>query len=138
MRGPIDYLVVEFPGNRFKGDILRELNTAVHNGTIAVLDMSLITKDTEGNVSGLELSTAGDDAMLALESPVSDVGGLITPEDVEEVGDLIDDNSSAGLLVIEQLWAKGLKKAIVDADGILVAEGRIHPEASRELNAMEV
>ncbi len=56
MRGPIDYIVVGFPGNNFKGEILQELATASENGTIAVLDIALISKDEDGNVAKIELT----------------------------------------------------------------------------------
>ena len=122
MRGPIDYIVVGFPGNNFKGEILQELATASENGTIAVLDIALISKD--------ELTD-----QLAIEAvlPADASRGLITDEDVEEVASVLDENCSAGLLIVEQLWAKGLKQAILNADGVLMADGRIHPEASAEI-----
>lgn len=135
MRGPIDFIVVQFPGNKFKGDILKELNDAIGTGAIAVLDLSLISKDEEGNIMAMEISD-GDSFHEVLPQGAAAVG-IITPEDVEEVGGLLDNNSSAGLLVIEQLWAKGLKTAIVNADGKLVADGRIHPDASDALNQTE-
>jgi hypothetical protein len=136
MRGPIDFIVVQFPGNKFKGEILKELSEAIGTGAVAILDLSLISKDEEGNIMAMELSD-GDSFHEMLPAGPTAVG-LITPEDVEEVGELLDNNSSAGLLVIEQLWAKGLKKDIIDADGKLVADGRIHPDASDALNSTEV
>lgn len=128
MRGPIDYIIVGFEGNNFKGEILQELEKAVADGTIAVLDLGMILRDGEGNVSSVELTDTGG---LKLE------GGLITEEDVAEVGELLEDNTSAGLLIVEQLWAKGLKQAIINANGTLLDEGRIHPEATKELDSKE-
>lgn len=128
MRGPIDYIIVGFDGNNFKGEIIAELKKAVEAGTIAVLDLGLIVRDAEGNVSSVELT---DTQGLKLES------GLITEEDIAEVGEILEDNSSAGLLIVEQLWAKGLKQAIINANGVLLDEGRIHPEASKELDTKE-
>lgn len=134
MRGPIDFIIVNFKGNNFTGEILEELGKVVKDGTIAVLDIALITKDKDGAVVALELSDM-QDAGVADFAKANDVeSGLITEDDVAEVGDIIAENSSVGLLVIEQLWAKGLKKAIIGAGGELVAEGRIHPEAAEELN----
>jgi uncharacterized membrane protein len=128
MRGPIDYIIVGFEGNNFKGEILKELEKVVADGTIAVLDVGVIVRDAEGNVASVELTDMGG---LKLE------GGLITDDDVAEVGELLDDNSSAGLLIVEQLWAKGLKQAILNANGTLLDEGRIHPEATKELDSKE-
>ena len=130
MRGPIDYIIVGFSENNFSGRILEELGKASENGTIAVLEVALIARDTEGSVAMVEIS---DPLVAALGSG----SGLIDPEDVVEVGELLEDGTSAGLLVIEHLWAKGLKQAIIDTGGQLLSEGRIHPEASKELEGAE-
>lgn len=134
MRGPIDYIIVNFTGNKFTGGVLEELSKVVKDGTISVLDIALITKDKEGNIAALELSDMQDAGVAEFAKNNSVSSGLITQDDIEEVGDIIADNSSVGLLVIEQLWAKGLKQAIIDAGGELIAEGRIHPEAAEELS----
>ncbi len=133
MRGPIDYIVVGFVGNNFKGEILGELAEATKNGTIAVLDLAVITKDEQENVTKVEISAFGDETKTALQQLGDLSGGLISDEDVDEIGEVLDPNTSAGLLVIEHLWAKGLKQAIINANGVLLAEGRIHPEAAAEL-----
>jgi uncharacterized membrane protein len=135
MRGPIDYIIVGFEGNNFKGEILSELKKAIDNGTIAVLDLALIVKDKAGNVEALELSTLDNEVVKQVIGSKS--GALITDEDIEETGEVLENNTSAGLLIIEQLWAKGLKQAIKNANGVLVAEGRIHPDANEEINQKE-
>jgi hypothetical protein len=132
MRGPIDYIIVGFEGNKFKGEILKELDAAVASGAVAVLDLAIITKDEAENVVKVELSDLGD-----ITLPESTSTSLINDEDVIEVGELLEANCSAGLLVVEQLWAKGLKQAIINAEGVLLAEGRIHPDADKELNEKE-
>lgn len=134
MRGPIDYIIVGFEGNNFTGEILKELVKASDNKIIAVLALALITKDKFGNVAVFEATDPGTIDILKgfnLEE------GLISKEDIAEVGELLENNTSAGLLIVEQLWAKGLKKAIINTNGTLLAEGRIHPEASNELNLKE-
>lgn len=134
MHGPIDYIVVNFTGNKFDGSILNELQKVVEAGTIAVLDIALITKDKDGKVMSLELNDMQDAGVADFAKANNVESGLITADDVAEVADIIADNSSVGLLVVEQLWAKGLKKAIIDTGGELIAEGRIHPEAAQELD----
>ncbi|HMS92186.1 MAG TPA: DUF6325 family protein [Candidatus Saccharibacteria bacterium] len=134
MRGPIDFIIVNFKGNNFNGGVLEELAKVVKDGTIAVLDIALITKDKNGEVAALEMSDMQDAGIADFAKSNQVESGLITADDISEVGDIIADNSSVGLLVIEQLWAKGLKKAIIEADGELIAEGRIHPEAAEEIS----
>lgn len=134
MRGPIDYIVVAFEGNQFKGEILKELEKAVSDNTISVLDLAVIAKDSDGNVQSIELSNIDSELIKQISANKSGQTGLITDEDVEEIGEILAEDCSAGLLIIEQVWAKGLKQAIINANGELLAEGRIHPEADKELN----
>ncbi len=136
MRGPIDYIVVQFKGNNFKGEILEELIKASDAGVIAVLDLAVITRDGGGSIASVELATLDDPVVKKIVGARSG-GSLITDEDVAEIGELLEDNSAAGLLIVEQLWAKGLKQAIINAGGTLLAEGRIHPEAAKELDNKE-
>jgi uncharacterized membrane protein len=133
MRGPIDYIVVGFEGNDFKGEVLEALSDAQEKGVIDVLDLAIIIKDENGDVASIEVADVSDELVQAIATLKGTDEGLITDEDVEEIGEILEPNTAAGLLIIEQLWAKPLKKAIVDANGVLIADGRIHPEAAEEL-----
>ncbi len=134
MHGPIDYIVVKFRDNNFSGEVLEELSKVVKKGTIAVLDLALVTKDKNGEVASIELSDMQDTSIVNFAKANRVESGLITTDDIDEIGDIIDNNSSVGLLVIEQLWAKGLKQAIINANGELIVEGRIHPDAAEEID----
>ncbi len=134
MRGPIDYIVVGFKGNKFNGEILNALGDAVANGTIAVLDLALIMKDKDDQVVSMELSEIEDPMIAEFAKSKGISSGLIADEDVAEIGEILEPDTAAGLLVIEHTWAKGLKKAIMDNNGFLISEGRIHPDAEAELN----
>lgn len=135
MRGPIDYIVVGFEGNDFKGEALDALSDATEKGIIDVLDIAVIIKDENGDVASMELASIDDDIVKVITELKGSDEGLITDEDVEEIGEILENNTAAGLLIIEQLWAKPLKKALIDADGTLIVDGRIHPEAALELEA---
>ena len=134
MRGPIDFVIIEFKKNKFDGSILKALNKVVDDGTIAVLDMALIVKDKQGDVQALEIDKIDDEVIMEFAKAKGIKSGMVGDDDVAEVADLLENDTSAGLLVIEHLWAKDLKKAIVSAGGTLLAEGRIHPDAAAELN----
>lgn len=133
MKGPIDFVVVGFEGNNFKGDILQALGDALDSGVIGLVGLAFISKDEEGNVTKLGITDIGDDYLIELSEKYDLSDDQIDDDDIEEMADLLNENTSAGLLVIEHLWAKPLKKAIVDAGGVLVADGRIHPDAAAEL-----
>ncbi len=133
MRGPIDYIIVGFEGNKFTGEILKELQAASDNEVISVLALALISKDNNGAVTIVQ----ADEDTLAVATSFNLDNSLITDDDIAEVGDVLENNTAAGLLIIEHLWAKGLKQAIANAGGFLVADGRIHPEAAEELSEKE-
>lgn len=135
MRGPIDYIVVGFEGNKFDGSILKALADALDNGVIALVALSVIAKDENGAVTSLDIADLGDEYAVDLVEKYSSDQSAVSQDDIDEVAELLDNNTAAGLLVIEQLWAKPLKMALIDANATLVAEGRIHPEAAEELNS---
>lgn len=137
MRGPIDYIIVGFENAKFDGSVLRALGDALDQGVINLVALSVIQKDTEGTVSTLSIADLGDDYVVEFTTKYKVDDTFVTPEDVEEVGDLLDEGNAAGLLVIEQLWAKPLKKALIDANGFLISEGRIHPESVKEIESTE-
>lgn len=138
MLGPIDYLVVGFKGNKFDGSIINELSKAVDSGDVRVVDLLFIMKDSNGAVTAGEFSDQPQELKDAFEKiRIAEDMPLFTEDDVMKVGDSMDSDTAAGVLVLEHLWAKGLKKSIMDAGGMLLAEGRIHPEmaeaAAKEL-----
>ncbi len=137
MRGPIDYIIVGFEGNTFNGDILKALTEAIDKGVIALVALAFISKDQEGNVTKLDVAELGDEYAVEFSQKYVQAGDQVTADDIDEMADLLENNTSAGLLVVEQVWAKPLKKALIDANGVLVAEGRIHPEAAAELESKE-
>lgn len=138
MLGPIDYIVVGFKGNKFDGSIVNELSKAVDAGIIRVIDLVFIIKDIDGNVEAGEYADQPTELQESFSNlEVSSSEPLFTEEDIEKVAEDMDNDTAAGVLVLEHLWAKGLKQALMDAGGILIGEGRIHPElieaAEREL-----
>lgn len=134
MRGPIDYIIVGFEGNKFDGSILKALSNALDNGVIGLVGLAVVSKDKQGNVSELDIARFGDNYAVEFFTKYGKKASKVMYDDLNEVSDLLEENSSAGLLIIEQLWAKPLKKALIDARGVLIAEGRIHPEAAAELD----
>lgn len=137
MRGPIDYIVVGFEGDKFDGSVLGALSGAIDTGVIRLVALSFIKKDAEGNVVTLDLDGTDDESLLVFIEKYKADEDLVTQEDIDEVAELVEPNTAVGLLVIEQLWAIPLKQALVNARGVLVAEGRIHPDAAAELNEEE-
>ncbi len=126
--GPVEYMVVAFPGNQFKGEIAPALGDLVDNGTIRVLDLAFIMKDAEGNVVGAELEDAGSEVINAFEALTFERGGLISDNDIIEIGEALEPESSAAILVWEDLWAARFADAVRNAGGVLVDIQRIPNE----------
>jgi hypothetical protein len=131
--GPLEYLVVGFEGNRFTGQILAELRAAREKGIIRVVDLFVIKKDDQGNLTALELSDLSGEEATELGPLAGDLMGLFAPEDIEQVAANLPNNSTAGLLLFEHTWAIGLKEAIKNAGGVAVAGGFVAPDVLQEL-----
>lgn len=137
MRGPIDYIIVGFDGNKFDGSILQSLENAIDTNVIKLVALSFITKDADGNVATVDIANSDDEIVTAFAQKYSIDSNGVDTEDIDEVAEILENNTSAGLLVVEHLWALPLKKALINANGTLLAEGRIHPDAALELNEEE-
>jgi hypothetical protein len=123
--GPVEYLVVAFPGNQFNGEVAPALRDLIDSGTIRVLDLAFVLKDADGNVVGAELEDAGSEVMQAFDALAIERGGLLNDDDLQDIGDALDPNSSAAILVWEDLWAKRFADAVADSGGVLVDIQRI-------------
>jgi len=121
--GPVDYLVVEFPGNQMTGEGFPILVDLVDRGIINVLDLVFVTKDAEGNVARVELDAL--DGIAEVEVFEGASSGLLGDEDLAEVSGALESNSSAALIVYENSWAGPLGAALRRGGGRLVAFGRI-------------
>ena len=134
--GPIEVIVVGFPGNKFNGAVLPELMALVEAGTITVVDGVFITKDAAGDVAFVEFSEAGIDGdAAALADLVGEAMELVSDEDVDELAASLDPGSSAAMLVFEHTWAKGFRDAIAGSGGELLADFRVPAVAVEELLA---
>lgn len=122
--GPIDYLIVEWPGRQPTGEAMPHLIDLVDRGLIRILDLAFIAKAEDGSVAVLEIADLGDeiDAFAAFEGAAS---GLLGDEDFEQAGGALEPGTSAALLVFENRWAAPFAAAMRRSGGQLVASGRI-------------
>lgn len=130
--GPVEYGVVAFPGNRFKGEIAPALGDLVESGTIRVIDLAFVIKDVDGNVAAAEIEDAGSEVLRAFEAITYQRDGLISENDIAEIAAALDPNSSALIIVWEDLWATKFSDAIRNAGGIVVALERVPRDVVEE------
>jgi hypothetical protein len=126
-------VVIAFPGNRFNGDIAPAIDEVVGKGIIRVNDLVFIRKDADGSLRAVELDDMDDDGAHRLDPLADDISGLLSPEDIETVGQALEPNSSAALLLFEHLWAIRVRDAILESGGKLVMQERIPAEAAEQV-----
>jgi hypothetical protein len=136
--GPIDYLVVEFPGSRMTGEGLPLLVDLVDRGIIRILDLVFVRKDEDGSIRGVEIADLDGDAQSDLAVFEGASSGLLGQDDIDDVSGVLEPGSSAGILVYENVWAGPFAAAVRRGGGRLVAGGRIPvEEITASLDAAE-
>jgi hypothetical protein len=135
--GPIDFLALEFPGNKFDGSILASILELVQAEIIRVIDLVVILKDHDGNVIVRELKELDPDTVRILDPLQVEVTSMITRNDVDNIAAGLDNNSTAAALLFENLWAIKTKQAMLDADARVLMFERIPHEVVEE-NLMEI
>jgi hypothetical protein len=122
--GPIDYVLVEWPGRQPHGELAPHLVELVDRGLIRILDLTFIAKDEEGNVAALEIADVGGEVVeLAVFEGAS--SGLISDDEIGQAGAVLGPGTAAALLVYENTWAAPFAAAVRRSGGELVASGRI-------------
>src|SRR4051812_1236283 len=119
--GPLEYTVIGFEGNNFDGSIAREIAKVVENGTIALVDVVFVGRDDSGDPVILELDNKDDPRFAGFHSLVAGSMGLFTKEDLMEIAESLPSGASGLILLFEHRWAVGIKNALQDAGGFLVA-----------------
>ncbi|HET6729270.1 MAG TPA: DUF6325 family protein [Jiangellaceae bacterium] len=127
--GPIDWIVVEFPGSKFNGQIAPALRDLVERDLIRILDLLVLKKDSDGSLEAFELSDLDEGEIGELRSHEAQLAMLLSEDDVTAIAAAIEPGSSAGVLVWENTWAVPFASAVRHSGGQLVASGRIPVQA---------
>ncbi len=152
MYGPMQIFVIGFPENQFSGEILPAINEARDKDIIRMIDYFFISKDEQGNISTLSGTDLGRKEIKQLDSVIGGLLGFgaggskgakagmeagakfsendrgLSERDIREIAENIPDNSSALLMIVEHLWAKKIKQALVNSNGVMLAQGMLTPE----------
>ena len=126
--GPVDYAIIAFPGNKFTGEIAPAIEDLVEAGTIRIIDIAFVGKDENGGAVAFELTELDPKVQEGLENLGIEVGGLLNEDDLMSTAEELEPNTSAALLVWENVWARNVAQAMRDAGGELLAFERLPHE----------
>ena len=124
--GPVDYIVLEWPGRQPKGDAAPLIVDLVERGIIRVLDVAFMIKNEDGTVDSLEFGELEDGGFGEFEGASS---GLIGRDDLEEAATALEPGTAAAVMIWENRWAAPVAVALRRSGGQLVASGRIPIQA---------
>ncbi len=123
--GPVEYLIVEFVGNHFKGEIVPALTDLLDQGLVRILDMAVISKDENGAVLLFEASELADDISQALARLEGEHDDLLSENDLLMAAEDLANNSTAVALLFENVWAARFAQTIRSAGGDVLLNVRI-------------
>lgn len=124
--GPVDYVVLEWPGRQPNGEVAPLIIDLVERGIIRILDLALMVKDEDGSIRTLDLGSIEDDGFAAFEGASA---GLLDEEDLAEAAQALNPGTCAAVLMWENRWAAPVAVAMRRSGGQLVASGRIPIQA---------
>jgi hypothetical protein len=123
--GPIDYLAVEFPDGRLKGEGLAALLDLVDREIIRVLDLRVVRREADGSYTAATVADFDGDGTLDLAVFAGIESGLLDDDDLRQAAELIEPGSAVAVLVYENTWAGPFVTAMRRAGAELIASGRI-------------
>ena len=131
--GAIDFIAIGFKDSNFNSEIAANLLELVEQDIVRIIDLLVVVKDSNGEVSALEIEQI-DATTLAVFEPLQDgITGMATEQDIELVGQMLENDSRAAIVMFENLWAVRLKDAILRGGGRLLMHERIPDEVVLEV-----
>src|SRR5512139_2671444 len=126
--GPVDFVALEFKGNQFKGEIMPAIMDLVNRDIVRLIDMIVVKKDADGTVTHQEMQEHYNSVLAVFDPLKAEINGMIQVEDIEMIGEKLEPNTTAALLMFENLWAINFVKAVENANGRSVMHVRIPHE----------
>ena len=123
--GPIDFLALEFTNDQLKGEIMPALMELVENKIVRVIDLVVIQKDQAGQHEALELQQLKPEVIAIFDPLMVEISGIIQVEDIDAIAEQMENDTTAALLLFENLWAIKFKESLLRANGRLLAQERI-------------
>jgi hypothetical protein len=134
--GPIDFLAIEFKTDQLTGEGMAELIELVEKEIVRVIDLVIILKDQDGEYQVLEIEELDPETLAIFDPLKMEISGMIQMEDIELIAEAMENNTTAALLLYENLWAIKIGEAITRSSGRMVMYDRIPFEVVNEMVEM--
>jgi uncharacterized membrane protein len=148
--GPVQLISLGFDRDaNLEGKVIEELAKLESERTIRVLDVLFIARDPDsedtvvlehpdaedmGGVVSALLGFEFDEASATPEASGGDQHAFgFSEDDIQQMASGLGPGEAAGLVLIEHVWARDLKRAFRDAGGRLLGEGFLTPETIRSV-----
>jgi uncharacterized membrane protein len=150
--GPMQLLVIGFGQAALPLDFVNQLRRLRDDGIVRLVDAVFVAKDEHGDLTEIRASDVSEDEAVLLGTLAgalfgygaageegaqlgAELGGLaaeagefgLEGEDIEEIADLIPRGSAAAFILLEHLWAVGLKESLQNTNGVVLAHGWVTP-----------
>jgi hypothetical protein len=130
--GPVDFFALEFKTDQLTGEGMAALLKLVENKIIRIIDLVIILKDDDGNHAVLEIEEVAPNLLAVFDPLKVEISGIIQVEDIELIAETMEANTTAALLLIENLWAIEFGEAVTRASGRMLMFDRIPFEVINE------
>ena len=130
--GPTDFVALEFKTDQLSGETLPALFDLVEKKIIRVIDLVIIIKDQAGDHAVLEIDELEPEVMAIFDPLEVEISGIIQVEDIEVIAAAMENNTTAALLLFENLWAIEFGEAATRSGGRLLMFDRIPYEVINE------
>ena len=133
--GPIELLMIRFPGDQISGDLVPAMTDLVNGGLVRIVDLLFIRKDAGGSVTVFELGDLSPDLAGQYAPLLNDVTELLNQEDAYELAESLESGSSAGIMLFENVWATRFAQAVRASNGEVLLSERIPNSVIEEVAA---
>ncbi|CAN5613512.1 hypothetical protein BH23CHL5_BH23CHL5_13260 [soil metagenome] len=123
--GPVEFIVLKFPGNHFTGEIVPALDELIESGTVRIIDLMFVMKDADGALVVVEPDAAGDLVASSFAPFAEHEDELLSESDARHFGELLEPDSSAAMILFENTWATRFASAVRNANGEVLFNERV-------------
>jgi uncharacterized membrane protein len=123
--GPIELVIVDFPDEELHTEIVPSIKTLVASGTVRVADLVFLVKGADGAVKSVELADVGGEEASVLDGVIDSFDGLLSVDDIDALGEGLDNGTSALIVLFENTWAAPFVDAVKAANGAVIFNERI-------------